>query len=162
PESVGDMHLPSNAVNRLSLIPEVPYQVINGVGLRVHSLDGVIVVVEPRVRIRLASELKSHLNIVRPDFLKPERAGPELRGRIVNRFVYDVPCPYPSLVAPDQRSNVVPQNLDHFVAGEVPSRQPTGKLIMPDQRMAAHFHIVGLGKINEGIGVGKIKSGSGW
>lgn len=33
---------------------------------------------------------------------------------------------------------------------------------MPDQRVPAHAHIVGLRKIDQSVGICKVKSGSGW
>jgi len=57
---------------------------------------------------------------------------------------------------------MVPQYCYYFVPAESASGQPGWKLIVPDEGMATHLHVIGLGKINKSICVGKVEGGSGW
>jgi hypothetical protein len=55
---------------------------------------------------------------------------------------------------------MVLQDSNDFVTCEVSAGQPAWKLIVPDQRVTSHLHVVGLGEINERISIRKIESGS--
>src|SRR4030095_227427 len=100
----------------------------------------------------LAGKLKSKPYIFGPNPLIPEGRGSQSAGSIIDRFVYHIPGSHFPCITSNQGENVLPENLDHFIAAEVAGSEPAGNLIVPDQSMSAHFHVVCLRELHEGIG----------
>ncbi len=144
--------LPADAMDGDALLLEALHQLEDGVAFAADAFGAVVVVVELGVRVGLMRELERERDVVGADGGEPGRLA-KLAGRVIDGFVDDVPGDDAPLVAAHDRRDVLLEDGDGVFAGLQRPDEPARILVVPDEGVAAHFHAVGFGEVDDPVGV---------
>ena len=139
------MHLDPDAIDGDAQRTQQGGQGQRQVRLRIDGLGEIVVQIETRPRVGFVGEAERHRDVVRPDAAQPQVVA-QAEAVIGDDFVDDVPLLDPTAVVPDDGGDVVVQDLNQLVAREGAVGEPLRILGVPDQRVTAHHHVMGLGE----------------
>ena len=119
----------------------------------------VIVVDQDRAGIGRGCEPIRHVQILRPEQFQPGSLAQSVVAAVgrMDGFVYDVPGMHAAFVAAHDCANVLFQKMARVLFGDGGGK-PSRQLLMPDQRVAAHFHVVPRGEIGEEVALREIEA----
>src|SRR5690606_16473272 len=133
---------------------QVDHQVVEAVALSVDAFDVVVVDVQLGVGgdlVRLAERVG---DVVATHAAVPDRVAE--RTVLVERFVDHVPGVDVTPVASGHHLDVVLHDGPELAAGEAAVVQPGRQLAVPDQGVAAHNLVVGLGEVDDVVGLAPV------
>lgn len=160
-----DVHLKADPVDGNVLAFERANHGINCIRLFVDLLGFGFVVKEQRVGIGLASPAEALREVVRvliriadPGLIVPERAAQSTCSfAFVEGLIDDIPSEDFSAVVGDDGLDVDLEEVGELLGGVVSIRQPGWILVVPYECVAAHFHVVTEGEVDDLIGLGEIE-----
>ncbi len=125
-----EMPLQTDAMHRDAALDKILQHGIDGVRFGVHAFGTIIVVEKTRFRVGFVREAEGQFDIIIADHLSPggiAQAGAAIR----DSFVDHIPDGDAALIAPDHRHDMVAQQLNRFIAAELPGRQPFRHALVP-------------------------------
>src|SRR5690606_35229578 len=142
--------LDTDTVDRHTVAEQVDHQVVEAVALSVDAFDVVVVDVQLGVGVDLVRLAERVGDVVATHAAVPDRVAE--RTVLVERFVDHVPGVDVTPVASGHHLDVVLHDGPELAAGEAAVVQPGRQLAVPDQGVAAHNLVVGLGEVDDVVG----------